>query len=84
MATSAVTREVIEQFVVDALVEFGADRTAISPEATFNDLEIDSLDMVELGQSVKREFGIELKPKDFEEVAGVRDALSIIYAKAGL
>jgi acyl carrier protein len=78
------TRDVVEKFVVETLVDCGADRESVNPSATFVELEIDSLDILELGQSVNNEFQVRLQPKDLEGVATVGDALDVICAAVGL
>lgn len=83
MPTQA-TRDLVEEFVVETLVDCGAERKLINPSATFEDLEIDSLDMVDLGQSVNKEFQIRLRPKDLDGVKTVGEALDVICATAGL
>jgi acyl carrier protein len=60
--------------IVDALVEFGADRDQLRPEATLEELDIDSLDLFELSQILHQEFGIEVDPQDFEDVNTVGQA----------
>lgn len=84
MTMLAPKRETLEVFVYDSLVGFGVERDMICYDASFDDLEIDSLDLVELGQAVKKRFALDLRPKDFEEVVTVGDALDLIYDKAGL
>lgn len=78
------TRESLSAFVTEALADFGADPEAITPDAAFDDLEIDSLDLVELGQAVKKTYGIHVRPKDMDDVKTVGEALDLIYATAGL
>ena len=77
MATT-VTQEQVEKRIVDALVEFGADPDEMRPDATLEELEIDSLDLFELGQILNQEFGIEVDPDDFENVKTLGDAQSTI------
>ncbi|HEX2393416.1 MAG TPA: acyl carrier protein [Solirubrobacterales bacterium] len=64
--------------ILEALVEFGADPDAMSPEATLESLEIDSLDMFELAQILHQEFGIEVNPDDFEDVTTLGDAQAVL------
>jgi acyl carrier protein len=66
--TATPTREQVATRIVDALVEFGTDPEQLRPEATLEELDIDSLDLFELGQILHQEFGIEVDPGDFEEV----------------
>jgi acyl carrier protein len=72
--TATVTREQVTQRIEDALVEFGAERDKLRPEATLEELDIDSLDLFELGQILHQEFGIEVDPQDFEDVSTLGDA----------
>ncbi|MFF8911216.1 phosphopantetheine-binding protein [Streptomyces olivaceoviridis] len=74
----------IEKFVKDALVELGVDEADIFPEAALDDLEIDSLDMVELAQTIKKDLEVPVKPKDFDGVDTVGQVLGLCYRKAGL
>lgn len=72
-ATTA-TREQIAQRIQDALVEFGAAADKLRPQATLEELDIDSLDLFELGQILHQEFGIEIDPQDFENVSTLGEA----------
>ncbi|GGY78738.1 hypothetical protein GCM10010300_23060 [Streptomyces olivaceoviridis] len=74
----------IDKFVKDALVELGVDEADIFPEAALDDLEIDSLDMVELAQTIKKDLEVPVKPKDFDGVDTVGQVLKLCYQKAGL
>ncbi len=80
---TAVTRDQIQERLTEAFVEFGADRDAITPEATFEDLDIDSLDLVELAQIVEDEYGVQLKGEDMEGVKTVRQAVDLVMSKLG-
>ena len=71
MAATA-TREEIEGRVFEALQEFGAEPDAINPYSTFESMDIDSLDLVELAQIVEDEYAVQLKGEDMEGVATVR------------
>jgi acyl carrier protein len=66
--TATPTRGQISARIQDALVEFGADPEKLQPEATLEELDIDSLDLFELSQILNHEFSIEVDPQDFEEV----------------
>ncbi len=80
---STVTREQVEARVVETLASFGPDPSQITREATFEELEIDSLDLVELAQVVEDEYGVVLKGEDMKELKTVGDAVDLIVAKAG-
>ena len=51
--STTVTREELEQRVFTALEEFGAEAGEIGPDSTFESLDVDSLDIVELAQIVE-------------------------------
>jgi acyl carrier protein len=76
--STTVTEDQIESVVTDALQSFGADPLHITREATFESLDIDSLDLAELSQIVHERFGVELKGSDVAEVKTVQDALTLI------
>ena len=82
MAT-AVTPEAVEKVVFDALPQFGADPSDITREATFESLDIDSLDLVELAQIVEDDYGVQLKGEDMEDVKTVRQAVDLVMSKLG-
>jgi acyl carrier protein len=75
--------EKVGRRIQEALIEFGADPDEMKPEATLEELEIDSLDMFELAQILKQEFQIEVDPDDFEDVKTLGEAQEILlsYAK---
>ena len=78
----AVTKEQIQDRVTEALVELGAERDAIKPEAEFEALELDSLDLVELAQIVEEEWGVEITGEDMEKLKTVGQALDLIEQRA--
>ena len=80
--STAVTEDQIEKVVVESLETFGADPTQINREATFEGLDVDSLDMAELSQIVHERFGVELKSSDVADVKTVQDAISLIADRA--
>lgn len=79
---AAVTQEQVEGRVVEALSSFGPDPSSITREATFESLDIDSLDLVELAQIVEEEYGVELKAEDMKSLKTVGDAINLIAARA--
>jgi acyl carrier protein len=79
MATQ-VTSEAVEKVIFDGLEEIGAEGE-ISREATFESLDIDSLDVVELAQIVEDEFGVELEADDLKDVKTVGDVIDLVVAR---
>jgi acyl carrier protein len=79
---STTTPEQIQSRVVEALASFGPDESQITRDATFEALDIDSLDLVELAQIVEDEYGIVLKGEDMKELKTVGDAIDLIASRA--
>jgi len=82
MSSTTVTPEQVETVVFDALVDLGPDREDLTREATFEELDVDSLDLAELSQIVDERFGVVLKGSDMANVKTVGDALDLIVARA--
>jgi acyl carrier protein len=68
--------------VFSALEEFGAEPDQINPDATFESLDIDSLDLVELAQIIEDEFGVELEGDDVKDLRTVGEAIDLVVARA--
>ena len=82
MAT-AVNADNVEKVIFDGLVELGTERDELSREATLEDLDVDSLDLVELAQIVEDEFGVELRGDDVKDVKTVGQVIDLVVSKAG-
>jgi acyl carrier protein len=78
----AVTSEQVESRVIETLASFGPDASQITREATFEELDIDSLDLVELAQVVEDEYGVVLKGEDMKELKTVGESIDLIVARA--
>ena len=78
----AVTTEQVEARVIETVASFGPDADQITRDATFEELDIDSLDLVELAQIVEDEYGIVLKGEDMKELKTVGDAIDMIASRA--
>ena len=55
----------------------------VTRDATFEQLDVDSLDLVELAQIVEDEFGVELDGDDVKDVKTVGEVIDLVVAKAG-
>jgi acyl carrier protein len=82
MATTA-TPQSIEETVTESLVNFGADADAVNRDATLEDIDIDSLDLVELTQVVEETYDIDLEGSDFKNIRTVGDVIDLVVAKVG-
>ena len=78
-----VTPEAVETTVRDALVQFGPEPDDIKREATFEELDVDSLDLAELSQIIEDEFGVQLKGDDVGKITTVGDAIDLVVSRAG-
>jgi acyl carrier protein len=72
------TLERVQAIIVDLL---GVDATKVSPEARFReDLEADSLDLVELIMAFEEEFGGEISDEDAQKITTVGQAVEYLEA----
>ena len=83
MTPTTITTEAIQTRVYEALEEFGAEAADLSPDATFEALDVDSLDLVELGQIVHEEYGVEIKGEDMPKLKTVGDAVTLVADRVG-
>jgi acyl carrier protein len=78
-----VTPESVEQTIFDGLVELGTERGALARDASLEDLDVDSLDLVELAQIVEDTYGVELRGDDVKDVKTVGEVIDLVVSKAG-
>lgn len=72
----ASTEERVRTIVIDLL---GVDADRVTPSARFReDLEADSLDLVELIMAFEEEFGGEISDEDAQKITTVGEAVSYI------
>ena len=77
----ASTEERVKNIVVDLL---GVDADRVVPTARFReDLEADSLDLVELIMAFEEEFGGEITDEDAQKITSVGEAVSYIQQNMG-
>ena len=83
MPETTVTPEAVETTVRDALVQFGPEADDIKRDATFEELDVDSLDLAELSQIIEDEYGVKLKGEDVGKIKTVGDAVDLVVSRAG-
>jgi acyl carrier protein len=68
----ATTQERLKKIIVDQL---GVDESEVVPSASFvEDLNADSLDLVELIMSLEEEFKLQISDEDAEKITTVQEA----------
>jgi len=76
LVTDGTTYDRLKKLIVEQL---GVDEEEVQPQASFvEDLNADSLDLVELIMSLKEEFGMEISDEDAEKIQKVQDAVDFI------
>jgi acyl carrier protein len=79
MADDAEVR--LRKIIADQL---GVSEDEVVPDASFiDDLNADSLEMVDLIISLEEEFGIQVSDEDAEKIKTVKDALDYLHDKIG-
>ncbi len=74
--TEGTTFDRLKKLIVEQL---GVDEEEVTPQASFvEDLNADSLDLVELIMSLEEEFGMEISDEDAEKIQKVSDAVDFI------
>lgn len=68
--------------VAELLVEkFGVDESEISPEATFEDLDLDSLDLVEFALAAEEQLGVRISDEEAEQLDTLDDTVKLLESK---
>jgi acyl carrier protein len=72
----ATTFERVRVIVADRL---GVDESDVTPDASFReDLEADSLDLVELIMELEEQFGMEIPDEEAEKITTVEEAVDYV------
>jgi acyl carrier protein len=71
--------EMVERLKKIVAEQLGVEESKIVPSARFtDDLNADSLDLVEMIMSLEEEFGVEIPDEDAEKIVSVQDAIDYI------
>jgi acyl carrier protein len=77
----ASTYDRLKKIVVEQL---GVDEDEVKPEASFvDDLNADSLDLVELIMALEEEFNVKISDEEADKIKTVRDAMDYIQEHGG-
>jgi acyl carrier protein len=71
----------IENTVIESLKTFGAKEEDITRGATWESIDVDSLDLAELAQVVEDEHGVKMEGDDMKQIKTVGDAIDFITEK---
>lgn len=73
--------ELVERLKKIVAEQLGVDESKLVPTARFtDDLNADSLDLVEMIMSLEEEFGVEIPDEDAEKILSVQNAIDYIDA----
>ena len=74
------TEQEIEKKIVDILVaDFEVEREVLKPETNlFTELDLDSIDAVDLVVRLQRETGIKVNPEDFRQIRTLADVTKAV------
>jgi acyl carrier protein len=61
--------------------KFGVPSDDIKPEATFEDLDLDSLDLVEFALAAEEELGVRISDDEAAELETLSDTVKLLEAK---
>lgn len=68
--------------VKDLLVEkFGVPAEDVTPDATFEDLDLDSLDLVEFALAAEEEMGVRISDDEAEDLTTIQDIVDLLESK---
>jgi acyl carrier protein len=83
MASTTITPDQVEERMAQALVQFGPEREQITRDATFESLDVDSLDLAELSQIVEEEYDVKIDGDDMPKLKTFGDAVDYIVQRSG-
>ena len=79
--TMSATYERVSTLLVDRL---GVEADDISVDATFSDLDLDSLDLVEFALAAEETFGVSISDDEAEELRTIGDAVELLDTKTSV
>ena len=77
--TSTISASDIESKVLEAIEELGGPpASSIGSTTTFEAIDVDSLDLVELGQIMEEQLDVTLETSDISELKTIADAVELV------
>jgi acyl carrier protein len=74
----AVTQEEVLNKIKEIVPKFGVNPDDVSETSTLEDLDMDSLDVVEIMQAIEDDFGIRVPDEDLEDLTTIGDAVKAV------
>ncbi len=68
----------VKQLLVD---KFGVPAEDVTPQATFEDLDLDSLDLVEFALAAEEELGVRISDEEAESLETLEDTVQLLESK---
>lgn len=68
----------VKELLVD---KFGVEEDEVSREATFEDLDLDSLDLVEFALAAEDEMGVRISDEEAEQLETLDDTVKLLEEK---
>jgi acyl carrier protein len=68
----------VKELLVD---KFGVPADDVRPDATFEELDLDSLDLVEFALAAEEELGVRITDEEAEDLETLEDAVKLLEAK---
>lgn len=75
MTANNETFEIVQKMIVE---RFGVQEEKVTEKMTFDDLGVDSLDVVELVMELEDRFGVQFEDEKIEELNSIEDAVQYI------
>jgi acyl carrier protein len=74
----AVTNEEVLNKIKEIVPKFGVDPDEVKDSSTLEDLDMDSLDVVEIMQAIEDDMGIRVPDEDLEDLTTIGDAVTAV------
>jgi acyl carrier protein len=74
----AVTQEEVLNKIKEIVPKFGVEPDDVTNESTLEDLDMDSLDVVEIMQAIEDDLGVRVPDEDLEDLSTIGDAVAAV------
>ena len=74
----AVTQEEVLNKIKEIVPKFGVNPDDVTDTSTLEDLDMDSLDVVEIMQAIEDDLGIRVPDEDLEDLSTIGDAVAAV------